>query len=182
MPEPQSQKPSNPLGGPVRKDEPEQQLWQGTYSVKDMYGTFLMLAILSIVAIVVAVIFATVLMPVLLFVIAGIAVVWLFFFVRLGWKRLSVKYELTTQRFIHEEGVLRRITDRMEVIDIQDVTFEQGILDRMFGVGTLCITSTDRSHAILRLNGIENVREVAHMMDKARRNERLRRGLHIDTG
>lgn len=182
MPEPQRDKSAPPLSRPVRKDEPEQQLWEGSYSVKDMYGTFLVLAILSIAAIVVCVIFAPVLMPAILFVFAGIVVVWLFFLARLGWKRISVKYELTTQRFVHEEGVLRRITERMEVIDIQDVTFEQGILDRMFGVGTLCITSSDRSHPILRLDGIENVREVAHMMDKARRDERLRRGLHIDAG
>jgi uncharacterized membrane protein YdbT with pleckstrin-like domain len=147
-----------------------------------MYSTFMLLGILSVAAIVVAVLFAPALMPTLLYVLGGVALVWIFFLARLGWRRMSVKYELTNQRFIHEEGVLRRVTDRIEVIDISDVTFEQTLFDRMFNVGTLRIVSSDRSHPELRLVGIENVREVAHMMDAARRKERLRRGLHIDTG
>lgn len=182
MTDPQSSQEHNPMGRPIRKDEPEQKLWEGTYSVRDMYTTFMLLGILSVVAIVAAVLVASELMPTLLYVIGGIVLVWLFFLARLGWRRLSVKYELTNQRFIHEEGVLRRVTNRIEVIDITDVTFEQTIFDRMFNVGTLHLLSSDRTHPDLRLYGIENVREVAHMMDTARRKERLRRGLHIDSG
>ena len=65
---------------------------------------------------------------------------------------------LTNQRFIHESGILRRVSDRIEVLDIDDITFEQGIIERLVGVGTIRVMSSDRSHPELLMYGIENVR------------------------
>ena len=41
----------------------------------------------------------------------------------LAYRKMGVYYELTTQRFIHKAGILKRTSDRLEVIDIDDVTF-----------------------------------------------------------
>jgi hypothetical protein len=87
---------------------------------------------------------------------------------------------LTSQRFVHQSGIIRRVTDRIEVIDFDDITFVQGIVDRMTNVGTISIVSGDPTDPRLVLQGIENVAHVAHLMDDARRAERRRRGLHID--
>ena len=54
---------------------------------------------------------------------------------------MSVHYLLTTQRFIHETGILRRVNDRIELLDMDDITFEQGLLERLVGVGTIRIAS-----------------------------------------
>jgi hypothetical protein len=72
------------------------------------------------------------------------------------------------------------VTDRIEVIDVDDVSCEQGIVERMLGVGTIRIQSSDRTHPELSLLGIENVRQVAELIDDTRRKERQRRGLHIE--
>jgi hypothetical protein len=87
---------------------------------------------------------------------------------------------LTTQRFIHESGILRRVNNRIEVLDIDDITFEQGLFERLTGVGTIRIMSHDRSDPDLVLRGIQNVPAVAKLMDDARLAERRRRGLHVE--
>jgi len=108
------------------------------------------------------------------------ALIWGGFACLLAYRKLTVKYQLTTQRFIHEAGLLKRVTDRIEVIDIDDVSFEQRILERMVGVGTIKLISSDRSHPVLVMRGIEGVKEVASLIDDLRRKERRRRGLHIE--
>jgi uncharacterized membrane protein YdbT with pleckstrin-like domain len=109
-----------------------------------------------------------------------IALLWIYavgvFIVR----RLSVHYTLTNQRFLHESGLFTRTTDRIEVIDIDDVTFRQGMIERMLGVGTIQLDSSDRTHPRLVLAGIDNVKVVSGMIDDVRRKERRRRGIHIE--
>jgi uncharacterized membrane protein YdbT with pleckstrin-like domain len=153
-------------------DEDEQDLWAGGYSGKAMYGTWVLGGLLSV-GLVVGMFF---------FLPLGIAipVIWIILGGILAYKKLSVHYELTSQRFIHKSGILKRVTDRIEVIDIDDVTFEQGIVQRMLGVGTIRLSSSDRTHPELVLSGIDKVEKVAEMVDDIRRKERRRRGLHIE--
>jgi hypothetical protein len=73
------------------------------------------------------------------------------------------------------------VTDRIEVIDIDDVTYEQGLVQRMLGVGTIRIASSDRTHPELVLSGIDGVQQVADTIDDIRRKERRKRGLHIES-
>ena len=61
------------------------------------------------------------------------------------------------------------------------MSYRQGIIERFLGVGTIEITSSDRSDPDLLLPGIDQVLMVANLMDEARREERLRRGLHIES-
>jgi hypothetical protein len=61
------------------------------------------------------------------------------------------------------------------------VAVQQGPIQRMLGVGTVKITSTDRSTPEFTLAGIGDVRQVATMIDEARRNERRKRGVHIES-
>ena len=93
--------------------------------------------------------------------------------------RLSVDYTLTNQRFIHQVGFLRRVSNRVEVIDIDDVQYEQGLFERMFGVGTIKVLSSDVSDPKLWLKGIDDVQRVANLIDNARRDERRKRGLYV---
>jgi len=70
---------------------------------------------------------------------------------------------------------------RIEVIDIDDVSYTQGPVERIFGVGTIQLTSSDRSHPTLSMIGIGEVTEVAGLLDDIRRAERRRRSLHIES-
>ena len=151
----------------------EQDLWSGGYSAKAMYGSWILGGVVTIGL--VAGMFAF--PPVGL----AIPVLWIFLGGALAYKKLSVFYQLTTQRFIHKSGILKRGTDRIEVIDIDDVTYEQGIIQRLLGVGKIRIRSTDRTHPELILSGIDGVAEVADTIDDVRRKERRKRGLHIES-
>jgi uncharacterized membrane protein YdbT with pleckstrin-like domain len=119
--------------------------------------------------------------PIAWIIVGGVLVImWGWLGCLLAYRKLSVRYELSTQRFIHKTGILRRTTDRIEVIDIDDVTYVQGVVQRMVGVGTIKISSSDRTHPELLLIGIDNVIEIADQIDDVRRKERRRRGLHIE--
>jgi len=96
-------------------EDVEQNLWAGGYSGKAMYGTWLIGGLITI-GLVAGMFFFP---PVGL----GIPVLWIFLAVAFAYQKLSVHYELTTQRFIHKRGILKRVTDRIEVIDIDDVTY-----------------------------------------------------------
>ncbi len=158
----------------------ERSLWKGGYSAKAMYGTWLLSAVVTVAALVGLSMFGNqhpAVWP------AGGAVLAAWWCIAIGtfiYRRMSVSYELTSQRFIHQRGILVRRTDRIEVIDIDDVSFTQGIVQRMLGVGSITLTSSDRTHPELRLTGIDQVNTISNMIDDVRRDERRRRSLHIE--
>lgn len=159
--------------------EVEQELWHGTYSGKALVGWW------------VAATLVTLLGPAAALAIGHAAAWWVYLLAVLllwGWPavrlvvaRLSVEYTLTTQRLIHKRGLLRRVTDRVEVIDIDDVSYSQGPIERLLGIGTIQLLSSDVSDPQLVLRGIDNVQQVATLIDNARREERRRRGLYLES-
>ena len=82
--------------------EPEEELWEGGYSAKDMVGTWVMLAIGSVALLILPLFieFLTLKVSVVLIVVG-----WLVGAVFYGWRRFGVHYELTSQRFIHQTGI-----------------------------------------------------------------------------
>ncbi len=159
----------------------ERSLWKGRYSPRAMYGTWGIATIATIAAIVVVALFASAQQYVWLITGSVILIGWCFAIGLYMYRRLGMHYELTTQRFVHQSGILVRRTDRIEVIDIDDVSYTQGIIQRMLGVGTITITGSDRTHPELLLRGIDRVPEIASLIDDVRREERRRRSLHIES-
>jgi hypothetical protein len=82
---------------------------------------------------------------------------------------------------MHRSGILTRVSDRIEVIDIDDVTYHQGLIERLFDVSSIQLVSSDKTHPELWLRGIANVKQVANQIDDLRRQERCRGGLHIES-
>lgn len=163
------------------RDDPEQELWQATYSPKAAVPSFALAGLASAVVVIgVLIILGLLTATHWLWLLLAIVLVFGGLGIRLWLTRLSTAYRLTTQRLVHEVGLLRRVTNRLEVIDIDDVTIEQGLIDRFLGIGTIKLTSSDRTHPVLQLRGVDNVRVVADQFDHARRTERVRRGLHIE--
>jgi membrane protein YdbS with pleckstrin-like domain len=168
---------SRQSGADNHDDEEERELWRGGYSGKAMVGTWILLAVAGV---------ALLILP---FFVPGIPFLVVLGLVLLAWvvggcvytyRRLAVHYELTNQRFVHQAGLLTRRTDRIEVIDIDDVACTQGPVQRAFGVGTIVLTGSDRTHPRLSMIGIADVRDVASLIDDTRRKERRRRSLHIE--
>jgi membrane protein YdbS with pleckstrin-like domain len=158
--------------------EGERELWHGSFSPKAMYGSWLLAGVATLIAAVVSVLFP---LPVT-WLAAGaiVAVLWLVLIVQYLIERWSVSYALTTQRFVHQRGLLKRVINRIEVIDVDDVTVEQGFIERMFNVGTIKLLSSDTSDPTLLLRGIDDVKRIATLIDDARRDERRKRGLYME--
>jgi membrane protein YdbS with pleckstrin-like domain len=155
----------------------EEDLWIGSYSPKAMVGWAIGLAALTVAGLVVAILADG---PGLM--IWGIAAVvfWAILGLVILYRRMTVTYRLTTYRLFHETGLLKRTRDRIEVIDINDVTLQQGFIERMFNVGTIHLLSSDVTNKDLKMEGIDNVRRVTDLIDNTRRAERQRRGVFME--
>ena len=170
-------------GGKLRRgrdaDVPEEEVWQGTFSPLAMLGTWFMVLLATIGSGIAAGVLG---MPAEYWgwMILGWVVIWLLPALVLVYRRLAIRYRLTSQRLFHEHGILRRVTDRIEVINMHDITFEQGIVERLLGLGTIRIKSSDQSDPDFSLRGIDHVRDVAHELDRVRRAEQIRRGLYLE--
>jgi membrane protein YdbS with pleckstrin-like domain len=162
----------NPGNQPAEED-----LWVGSYSPKAMAGPAIGLALLTVLGFVGASFAGPI-----GWTIAGIGavVVWAFLAIVILYRTVTVHYRLTTFRLFHESGLLSRKRDRIEVIDINDVTLSQGIIERMFNVGTVHISSSDKTDPEFDMPGIENVRAVADLLDNTRRAERQRRAVFME--
>lgn len=157
-------------------DDPEEELWAGGYSPRAMAGPAAVVVAVSLVAFMVAGLYGG-----WEYVLPGVFLLWIGLAAVLAYRRMDVGYRLTSQQLFHKKGILRRVTDRIEVIDMDDIRFTQGVVERVLGIGTVSIISSDRSHPELVLRGIEDVQRVAGLIDHARRKERIRRGLHIES-
>ena len=162
--------------------EDESALWSGKYSGKSMAGTWLLMAVITIVALLVMLIVSSLRTSSIAWYsfLGLLAVAWLVPLAVMTYRKFSRFYELTTQRLKHRDGILFRKTNRIELIDIDDVAYQQGPIESMLNVGTISIKSSDISHPDLKLIGIADVRTIADMIDDARRTERRKRGLHIE--
>jgi membrane protein YdbS with pleckstrin-like domain len=166
----------------------EQNIWSGAFVAKAMFAWWIACALLSIGLVVVGLFSGTLLgdaapASTIWSVIGGlIALAWVWSTLLCIYRKISVNYELTTQRLIHRHGILIRTTDRIELIEVDDVSFTQGLIERMLNVGKIRVTSSDRSHPVLFMLGIEDVAKVSNQIDDARRTERRRRALMINQG
>ena len=162
-------------------DEPETLIWRGCYSAKAMLGFWIAGALATALSPIVLLLLPFDDLP-MAWVLLGLVLVglWIWLLGVAWYRKFSKAYELTTQRFQHREGLLFRKVDRIELIDIDDVTYRQGPVETMMGVGTITIYSSDTSHPELVMPGIDDVLTVTNQIDDARRVERRKRGLHIE--
>ena len=148
-------------------------VWKGGYSIQAMVGTWLTLAIISVFLLflsLLGVFPSTTTLGVLVFVMWGVAVL------VFGWRSLGTKYELTTRYFISQTGVLARKTSRIAVAEIAELSFVQGPVQRLLGVGRMKLGSSDQSGPQLHASGIARVKTVAGVIDDVRRNTQHQQG------
>ncbi|MCC6356928.1 MAG: PH domain-containing protein [Verrucomicrobiae bacterium] len=55
----------------------------------------------------------------------------------------TVRYRLTDQRLFVRRGLIARRIDEIELFRIKDATVTQGLLERLFGIGSVTVVSTD---------------------------------------
>src|SRR4051812_21272675 len=170
------------------RDVPEEELWSGSYSPKAMTGWYILLGVVAIVAII-----ATYNLDPNAWIAVAISAAVIITGLGLysAYKNMSVRYQLTTHRFVIQTGVLSRTDNRILLVDVDDISVHQGMVERMFNLGTIHLRTTDETtkeespdkkdpgKGIVVMDGIENPRQVADMIDESRRAERTRRGVYM---
>jgi uncharacterized membrane protein YdbT with pleckstrin-like domain len=93
----------------------------------------------------------------IVWILALVAIVWWTVRPFLDW--LTATYTITNRRLITREGLVARKGHDIPLMRISDVAFDQGILDRMLGCGTLVISDAS-THGSVRLRDIPHVESV----------------------
>lgn len=164
-------------------DDEERLIWQGGYSAKSMLGAWIGAAFMTVL-ILLAVMQIQLLRDnraVWTTMAALVVLIWIGLIGVAVYRKLGQHYEITTQRLKHRSGVLLRQVDRIEMIDVDDVSYRQGPIQTLMNVGTIQVQSSDTSHPRLFMPGISNVSHVANMIDDSRRSERRKRGIHVES-
>ena len=91
----------------------------------------------------------------------------------LRWR--TTVYEVTTRRLRLREGILTRKGRDFPLNRISDVSFSQGVLDRLFGCGRLIVESPGE-HGQLTLTEIPDVRQVQSVLFQLVGDEAARAG------
>lgn len=92
---------------------------------------------------------------------------------------LQRRYRLTTQRLFIERGIFSQTVDQTELIRVDDVRLHKTFLDRLVGLGTVAVISTDASDREVVMEGIARPEEVAEFVRTQMRTMR-RKSLFIE--
>ena len=72
----------------------------------------------------------------------------------------ATRYRISNYRIDFERGILKKKIDTLELWHVDDISFEQGLVDRMLNVGSIIIISDDKSTPRLNLHGVPNPRAI----------------------
>ena len=72
----------------------------------------------------------------------------------------TTRYRITSYRIDFERGIITKKIDTLELWHVDDIKFEQGLLDRMMNVGSITVISNDRTTPKLELDGIPDPRRI----------------------
>jgi membrane protein YdbS with pleckstrin-like domain len=74
------------------------------------------------------------------------------------------RYRVTNQRIVVESGVLTKKLDEIDMRLVEDIEFQQTLLQRLLGIGQLVVLSADKKMRSFRLLGVERPREVRELI------------------
>jgi uncharacterized membrane protein YdbT with pleckstrin-like domain len=81
------------------------------------------------------------------------------------WIRLhSTKYTVTTQRVLIEQGVFSKTVDEIDLRYVEDSAFTQSLIDRILGIGSVTILSSDKTTPRYVLRSIKDPRGVREII------------------
>ena len=84
-----------------------------------------------------------------------------------GWlKRINTRYAITNRRLHIRRGILSRHIEETRLDRVQDVKVQQGLGQRLLGVGTVDFGTSAESGAGFRFEGIANPDAVARQLDR----------------
>lgn len=129
----------------------EKEIWKGSPSQWTNFATYVF-----------CVLFCWLIIPIFI-------ALWTFLVVK-NWK-----IKITDQRLIEEKGVLSKTIDELELYRVKDIRLDQPFLLRLLGLSNIIMTTSDRSHSIVKIPAIKdgkNLREQLRVAVDARRDKK----------
>ena len=76
------------------------------------------------------------------------------------------KYSLTNDRFFIEDGLFRSIEDEVRLYRILDVKLTRSFFQKIFGLGTIEVSSSDKSMQNFKIRNIKNSKNVKELLSE----------------
>ncbi len=86
-----------------------------------------------------------------------------------GWlKRISTRYSITDRRLRIQRGIIARNVDEARLERVQNVSVNQGVLERILQVGTVDFdTASNRPDDTFQFRGIAQPERITQLVDQA---------------
>lgn len=94
-----------------------------------------------------------------------------------GLPLLFTGYRLYPTRLAYSTGVLAKREEELLLYRVLDITVRRGVIDRLLGLGTVEVRSSDASDPWLRLRGVRDPHRVRDLLREHVDRERARVGV-----
>ncbi len=85
----------------------------------------------------------------------------------LGLPLSFTKYRLSEDRLFCEVGLFNLKAEEVLLYRVRDLSLKMNLFQRIFGVGTICVISSDKSAPHMDLKNVRNPREVKEQIHQA---------------
>ena len=85
----------------------------------------------------------------------------------LGMPLTFTRYRLSDDRLFLEKGLLNLNTEELLLYRVRDIQLQMSLWQRLFGVGTVCIYSSDKSAPHLDIVNVKQPREVKELIHQS---------------
>lgn len=96
------------------------------------------------------------------------------------------RYSLSADRIFRETGVLNLKEEELLLYRVNDLELKRSLFQRLFGVGTVCVHSTDKTTPHMDLLSVKHPREVKELIfrsvEEAKAARRMRTMEVVDGG
>jgi membrane protein YdbS with pleckstrin-like domain len=97
-----------------------------------------------------------------------------------AFRRAALQFTLTSQRLEIERGLLAKRRESLDLFRIRDVVLEQGFIQRLRGLGTITLFSTDQVEPTLVIPSIANAQTTYELLRDAASRARQQRVVQVD--
>lgn len=100
----------------------------------------------------------------------------------LGMPITFTKYSVSENRIFREKGLLNLKEEEVLLYRVRDLDLRRSLGQRIFGVGTVCVHSSDKTTPILQLENVKNpkaVKELIYRQVEAAKEKRRMRATEL---
>lgn len=85
------------------------------------------------------------------------------------------RYGLTEEKLLIKTGFFTLVNEEVRLYRIMDLSLKQTLMQRMFNLGTITVTSNDKSLGTFEIKNIKNAETVKEMLSEKVEGERVKK-------